>query len=407
MDGQLTTGVRCLGERGVALPMALLGLVALSVLVTSALLTASTELALSRAQQEATRGLYEADGALERFVADRASLDPEGAGPDGQLSAGEFSGSGPGGTAFNLTVTELSRGRVVEVDGVIERRDVFAIIATPRDGWGRSVGALVEAARKVDLTSLDIDAAATFGGGVVIDPAVRISDGSGANVPCDSMTASAAIRVADGVALGVGPDATVDGAIVMDSVAPSEMFHRILGGSSIDELANHAGIQFGPRFGQPLYSGVASQWAGDPDHRWGCPAALVTNCLAGQSENKPVVAIDAGGGTVDIAGEHGQGLIIVLNGDLRLAGEFAFGGLVIVQGALAASGPIHVEGAVIAMGRTGSATVQPGQISGVGSFIRFNGCRVREAERLLALHSLEAAPRRIASGTFGWFEVVR
>lgn len=407
MDGQLTSGIGRPGERGVALPMALFGLVALSALVTSALLTASTELALSRAQQEATRGLYEADGALERFVADQAARDVEGMGPEGQLSAGEYAGSGPGGTAFRLTVAELSQGDVVESPTATERRDVFAVIATPRDGWGRSVGALVEAARTVESTWIDRGAAATFGGDAVIDTGVTISNTSIGDAPCDSIAATAAIRIGHAGSLVTGSGTTVNGAIVADSVASPDLFHRVFGGRSIDELASHASIRFGPRFGQPSYSGSVSQWSGDPKHRWGCPSSLVTNCLPGQRGSMPIIAIDAGGGTVDIAGEHGQGMIIVLRGNLHLRSEFAFAGLVVVEGTLRTSGSVVVEGAVIAMGRGASATSGASQISGVGSVIRFNECRIREAERSLALQALGAAPRRIASGTFGWFEVVR
>ncbi len=407
MTGRLTARIRDLGEHGVALPMALFGLLALSVLVTSALLTASTELALSRAQQEATRALYEADGALERFVADRASRDAEEMGLDGQLAAGEHIHSGPDGSAFRLSVAELNEGGLSESNGVIERRDVFAIIATPGDGWGRSVGALVEAARTIEWSAFDIDAATTFGVNTMIEPGATISTRSPGDAPCDSVVAASAIRSSNGVSLVVGSGANVNGAIVTDSVSSTNLFRRALGGRSIDELAGHADIRYGPRFGEPAYSGLASQWAGDAKHRWGCPASLVLNCLAGQGEYMPVVAIDAGGGTVDISGEHGQGVIIVLGGNLHLRGGFAFGGLVVVEGAVTTSGSVVIEGAILAMGDSVSTLSRTSLISGANSVIRFSECRIREAERSLALRALDAAPRGIASPTFGWFEVVR
>ena len=62
-----------LGERGVALPLALLGLVGVSLIVTTALLTSSTEYAISSAHQDATRALYIAEGGLQAYVAEYGS----------------------------------------------------------------------------------------------------------------------------------------------------------------------------------------------------------------------------------------------------------------------------------------------------------------------------------------------
>src|SRR5215207_3767979 len=55
-------------RRGVALPVALVGLVAVSLLVTSALLTSATEGAISAAQSSSARALYDAEGGVQQYL---------------------------------------------------------------------------------------------------------------------------------------------------------------------------------------------------------------------------------------------------------------------------------------------------------------------------------------------------
>ena len=62
-----------LGQQGIALPLALLGLVAVTLLVTTVLLTSGSEFAVSASQKEADRSLYSASGALEDYVAGQAA----------------------------------------------------------------------------------------------------------------------------------------------------------------------------------------------------------------------------------------------------------------------------------------------------------------------------------------------
>jgi Tfp pilus assembly protein PilX len=397
-------GVR--NERGAALPMALFALVALSVLVTSALLTASTEMALSAAQQEATRGLFAADAALERFVAERAALENAETGSSDQVTVGEYMVAGPEGAAFHVSVGALGRTSILTRPDVIEAREVFSIIATPVDGWGRSVGAMVEAARRVELGAIVPDAPMILGGGALIDSDVTIGNTSSGPAPCDSLVTSSAIRFAGDAPVTVTPGATIVGGMQADTSAAHDVVSRMLGDHTIADLAAHATIRFGARFGEPPVSGQASQWAGDPARRWGCPASILSTCLPEQREHLPIIAIDAGGGAVDITGEHGQGVLIVL-GDLNIRSDFDFSGILLVDGALTITGRVRIEGAVAATGGEPDVSPAVSRISGPGSVIRFNACRVREVERSLAMQVLDDAPLRIASGTFGWFEVVR
>ena len=61
-----------LGRRGIALPVALLGLVAVSLMVTTVLLTSSTESAVGAAHVDAARSLYTAEQGLNTFVSNVA-----------------------------------------------------------------------------------------------------------------------------------------------------------------------------------------------------------------------------------------------------------------------------------------------------------------------------------------------
>lgn len=133
------------GERGAALPLALFGLVAVSLLVTSALLTSSTEVVVSRAHLEGTRSLHAANAALEQFVAERAAMADD---RERRFENGEFPTMPPTGGAFVVQVAELARGEIVDLpQGGVRRTDTYALIARPQDGRGRSVGALLETTR--------------------------------------------------------------------------------------------------------------------------------------------------------------------------------------------------------------------------------------------------------------------
>ncbi len=61
------------GEAGVALPLVLVGLITITLMVSAALVTASTEWAMSRAHRDAMEGLYTAEGGLNAFLGERGA----------------------------------------------------------------------------------------------------------------------------------------------------------------------------------------------------------------------------------------------------------------------------------------------------------------------------------------------
>lgn len=401
------TTLRRLGNEGVALPLALFGLVAVSILVTSALLTSSTELALSRAHQEGARGLYAADASLEQFVAERAAMVVN---TDQRLVNGSFAVNLPSGSGFTVQVAELYRSTPVTLpSGGLQRREKYGLLTAPDGSWGRSVGAMVEAVRTAERVDLNVESGLTLGTNTTISGSATISDGSSEGAPCDSASADAAIRHASGTTVtrqGQGND--VFGEIVLDDREAAELMDWVLDGMSVGELANMAHIKFGPTFGKPVFGGSPNQLASDASYRWGCPVDLVTGCTSSQAAYFPAVAIDANGGEVDITGDHGQGVLIIVNGDAHLRGNFFYAGIIIVEGTLRVTGTPRLEGGVIAMGD--EALIDPGdesEMTNGNSLIRFNRCQIVNALDSLTIQSLEFAAQTIDTPTYAWYEVTR
>ena len=143
-------------ERGAALPLALFGLVAVSILVTSALLTSSTELALSGAHQTAARRLHAANAALERFVADRAAMTTD---THERFVAGAFVVDSGVDAVYRVDVAELFRAAPVAMeDGSVHRRETFSVVAEPDETFGRSVAAMIDVRRVASPVSLNLNA---------------------------------------------------------------------------------------------------------------------------------------------------------------------------------------------------------------------------------------------------------
>lgn len=398
-----------LDRRGVALPLALFGLVAISLLVTTALITSSTELALSSAHQEGTRGLYAADAALEQFVAERAAMTTS---TESRLTDGEFSVSLGSGNNFSVDVAEMYRSPLATLsDGTIQRRETFSMIADPQNRRGRSVGAMIEATRTVEPISLNVDSGLTLGTNTTISGNATISDGSSDGAACDSAAAPAAIRHSSETSIDFQGNAhDIFGDVVQDSRGSAELMSWVLDDKSVYDLAAMAHIKFGPMYGKDPFSDGSgpSQSASDERYRWGCPTKLVTGCTAAQAAYFPTVAIDANGGTVEITGTHGQGILVIVNGNVHIRGNFYFGGIILVEGTLRVTGTPRLEGGVIAMGDEAIIDAEDdSEFSSGNSLIRFNRCQIVEAQQGLTEQSLNFAPQLFENSTFAWFEVVR
>jgi hypothetical protein len=122
------------GEGGIALPLALLGLVSMSLLATTALITSSTELAISTAHRSATAALYSAEGGLQAYVAG------QGAALERDAGRGEFEfRPAAGGPAVVLSVVHL--GSTARADGGTLR--FYSLVARQAGREERAVSAMV------------------------------------------------------------------------------------------------------------------------------------------------------------------------------------------------------------------------------------------------------------------------
>jgi hypothetical protein len=402
-----------LDERGVALPLALFGLVAVSLLVTAALVTSSTEVALSRAHQDGTRSLYAADGALEQFVAQRAAMVAD---PDQRLVGGDFTATLVNGQHYMVFIAELARGPNQDLPGGgLQRRETYSLLAQPQNGRGRGVGALIEATRMASPVSLNIDSGLTLGAGADIRGAATISDGSDSEV-CTEGAAPAAIRYSSDATVtieGAARDRLV-GDTIQDTRSAADLMLHVLDDNSLADLSAMANIRFGPMFDARTFPNGAgpTHTAAAADLRWGCPPHMVAGCPAEHAAYFPTVVIDAAGEEVRISNYHGQGTLVVRNGSLHITGSFKYAGIILVEGTLRVTGggggnTPNIEGGVIAMGD--ESVIDPGddnELTG-SSVIRFNLCQIMEAQRGLTAGSLETAPQTIDAPTFAWFEVVR
>lgn len=393
-------------EKGVALPLALLGLVAASIVVTTALVTSSTEVALSRAHQDAVAGLYVAEGALEQFVARKAAL--AAAGTDSLHPVTDDA---------RIAGTLVTAARLHEIifqtaDDTIRQNSTFSLLGRPSSGRGRSVGVLVGTQRKAKLFKVDVNAGLTVGGDISVSGSSVISDGR--NAVCDSAAAPNALQVTQGSTIKREGNAKIEGKADTATFSKEELVTRMLGGMTLPEAARYATIKFAP--GE--YSSKARSYDGsavrDRNHKynWGCPAGHGCATVVGNEANRgyyPTVAIDAGGGTVVIEGDHGQGVLIIYNGSVQIKGNLTYQGIVLVEkdllieGTGGSSGGVKVEGAVLALGQ--NSTVQD-NASG-NAVITYNKCIITDAQAAANTQRLASAPQAFPARTYGWFEVVR
>jgi hypothetical protein len=408
------------GEQGIALPLALIGLVVVSLLVTTAVLTSSAELALSRAQREASISLFETDAALDSYVAWAAGAMAAGTPLDDLVGTASFRPAdlvqgAAGGENFDVSVSRLYRIRTQ--DGATQlwhERGVYSIVARPGNGrgWGRRVGVMVDAVREWDPVDLQIHAGLSVGSNLTISGNAKISDGRD-NATCSEGPAEHALEYGSDNTLdrhGVAHD--IEGDAHQSHLTGAELMQRIFGQYTLDDLAAGAEKKFGPRFNQPDFTGGADGSKPKWDHtnqrlRWGCPAGVGAGCasVAGaDTAYYPVIAIDAKGGEVSITGDHGQGTLIVVNGNLRIGGNFKFKGLVLVENSLTIVGTPSIHGGVVALGASHTITPEESSMGAGTAVISFDACAAARAQEQLSQSVASSVAQAFTRRPFAWFE---
>jgi hypothetical protein len=428
---------------GVALPVALLGMVALSIVIMGVLATSTTESAISAQHRGAVWTLYQAEEGIEAYVARKgAGLSATGAQP---VTFTAF----PGAPPVHIQVALMGRDGSPAPYG----SRIYAVQASPPTG-GRAVGAMVRIPLEAEGWGVNVQQAFAAGSERVRIGGSSFISGRHDQTLCatgEDRKAVTLSREATDLHIQHGSiDGPIDEQVVQSGMTRYQLERAILGGMTTRDLARHADIKFGdfrqidqhdgvpgqqyPAFEssrKPNSSGQANY--GKPEltpYNWGCPADVIdrardvngnrifgTCALDGDENHVPFIAINAGGGTVTLTGDHGQGMLLVVNGNLTLQGNFVFKGMIIVDGATdirGGGGEYKIEGALVGFGDV--TMYDPNDPNGDNNgssvlgdaVIRYNSCAIEAAKRRID-GRLAADPRQLApkARTFNWFEIVR
>ena len=385
-----------LDRRGVALPLALLGLVGLSLLVTTALITSSTEYAISSAHQDATKALYVAEGGLQAYVAQYGTaLAP------GQTGAVTFTPSG-GTNSDAVTITPLHLGNQYLANDTLLR--VFSLTATPVSGGGRTVAALVrQILPPPDPLSLKVTSAMAVAGDLNINGNAFSVDGR--SKACGSGGVEA-LRYSSDTQLsysgsesqridnfhGTTDDgADADGSAVMENsgLSHADLVGDVLQGTTIHEIADRVPVtSWRHRVATPTYT----------------DAWLASTLAAGVGG---VAVVDAEGGSVRIGPGTYEGLLVVVNGSVQLSGNIVFNGIVLAEKNFSLSGNVTLNGALISLAMDGQNVVDDASATGNGSIeVNYDKCKVDGALEDFAKGTPNPKTPLVLAST-GWMEVVR
>lgn len=383
-------------ERGVALPLALLGLVAISLMVTTALVTSSTELAISSAYSDATRALYVAEGGLQAYIGAR--------GPDLMADTGSaFVYQPPSGAseeAVQVGVAFLGEHRRTDQSTL----RVFSVEAFPQQGGGRRVAMLVKQIIPPPIPlRTNVRSAITLGGDLDVNG--NAFTVSGRSTACGSSGVQA-INHASTSEITVNNVNHWDNFVGVDSLGGETRGTAAVQNSGIDkqQLAREAlGLPEGLTL-EDLIDRIPST------HKWGPrfspPGGTVRSFDGTVDPYEYVAVVDANGGTVDLRG--GAGVLIVVNGDLEMQGSATFDGIVVVERNFRLSGTPNLTGALISLGDSGrnEIVLDPSAIGNGAITVQYEKCKITEAEDAFARVALGTLPATISSD-FAWLEVVR
>jgi hypothetical protein len=405
-------------RRGMALPVALLGLVGISILVVGVLISSSGEAASSSAHQAATRQMYAVEGGIEAFVAS------QGVG----LVPGAYAFTAPNSsTPLQMTVTQMAIVPTPGLPNVPTR--VFSIHGRPSAG-GREMSAMVRLAP----FQFNINSPTVFGGNAVIGGSTIVSDGSDSD-SCDLEAADNAIVHASGADVEFrGNQTQVIGSQRESTLSGDELIREALGGMSIREFAQFLHSQNLPStryvtFGSNAIWGNSEAFSGngndkpsslsqsgnnafprDHTHRynWYCPGRQDSNnhCYTKvPAADTLLQKIILANGDVRLQGDHGQGLLIVLNGGIQITGNFVFRGLILAENDIDMGGTGNkVEGAIMSRNevRVTRENDSDSEILG-NAVIRFNRCAINQVMASVNPAGGGMIPQR----TERWAEVMR
>ena len=384
-------------ESGVALPLALIGLVAITLLVSTALITSSTELAISSAHQGATESLYVAEGGVQAYVAE------QGIGLASVAGAGAFSYAPAGGAGGTVDISVVHLGNRLLADSSLLR--LYTVQATPTTGAGRTVAAIVSQLLPPPVPlETNITSALTLGGNLDVDGNAFWVSGRSQNSSCGPGVE--AVRMSDESDIDVnntshmnnfvGVDdtgANVSGyaAIDQSALTRAQLAVDVMGGLTLDQIIARIppGNRWGPEFSPP--AGPVREFDG--------------HVSAGPPDNG-IAVVDGDGGTVELLG--GAGVLIIVNGNLEMQGNARFDGIIITEGSFWLHGRPQVNGALISLSIDAQNLIELDELAELDGniTIQYDRCRINEASSKFGQMTQESLTPTVRS-THAWQEVVR
>jgi len=388
-----------LDRRGIALPVALLALVALTLMVTTVMITSGSQGAAATAHVDATQSLYDAEAGLQSYVMTQATAQ----------------------TAFtvgNSDVTLTGTGRQVRVSRAILYAQGVAPAAVYRT-WavtaegiragtvsGRAITALVRQYSTTTNLGLNVQSAITLGGDLDVNGNAFTVNGRSSE--CRDDAGVQAVQMADSSRINVsgnenkfdnftgsqnGENTTGRAAIDSTSLSRTQLANQVLGNKSLASI-----VQMVPASKKWCSSTTVCQY------KSGSPLANRPLWTGTMPVGDSVAVIDGNGGEVEVEG--GGGLLIITNGNLLMNGNAVFNGIIIVEGNFTLSGTPTVGGAVISLAMTGqNQIIQDASAIAEGHVtVQFNQCTVNSA---MEAFTRAAAAITTSSTTFAWSEMVR
>lgn len=386
-----------LDRRGIALPVALLALVAVTLMVTTVMITSSSEGAIGRAHVDGTQALYDAEAGLTRYVMEKAAAQTA-------FTTAAQTVSLPG-TARTVSITAARLGARTLADSSVYSTWAFTAEAI-RGGTpsGRAVTALVFQRAPSGNLNLNIASAITLGGDMHVNGNAFTVNGRNT---CGAGKGFQAVQMSDSSQVTVNGDKKYNnftgtsggvntvGRAALDSTSLSraQLASQVLGNKSLADIINL--IPMSKRW---CSSSVTCRFksGSPPVNRALWPGSTPT----GDS----VAVVDGNGGTVTVSG--GRGLLIITNGNLDMHGNSVFDGIVIVEGNFTLSGTPNVTGALISLAMDGNNIIdQDASALGNGNItVQFDQCKVDAA---MNAFSHVSQPSTTTSTTFAWTELVR
>jgi hypothetical protein len=381
-------------ESGVALPLALIGLVAITLLVTTALVTSSTELAISNAHQGATESLYVAEGGVQAYVAE------QGVGLAGVAGLAPFTYTPAGGAAGAVNISVVHLGNRLLADTSLLR--LYTVQATPTTGAGRTVAAIVSQLLPPPMAlETNITSALTLGGNLDVDGNAFWVSGRSLNSSCGPGVE--AVRMSDESDIDVnnsnhmnnfvgvddaGNNVSGYGAIDQSELTRAALALDVMGGLTLDQIIERTppGNRWGPQFTPP-----------------GAPVRVFDGHV---SALEGIAVVDADGGTVELLG--GTGVLIILNGNLEMQGNARFDGIIIVEGSFWLHGRPQVNGALISLSIDAENLIELDEMAELDGniTIQYDRCQINSAASKFGQMTQESLIPTVRS-THAWQEVVR